>query len=30
MVTQAAQNLKKVGTALIGDKDVKRIAWWLS
>ena len=26
MVTQAAQNLKKVGAALIGDKDVKRIA----
>ena len=26
MVRQAAQNLKKVGTALIGDKDVKRIA----
>ena len=26
MVSQAAQNLKKVGTALIGDKDVKRIA----
>lgn len=26
MVTQAAQNLKKVGMALIGDKDVKRIA----
>ena len=26
MVAQAAQNLKKVGTALIGDKDVKRIA----
>jgi len=26
MVNQAAQNLKKVGTALIGDKDVKRIA----
>ena len=26
MVTQSAQNLKKVGAALIGDKDVKRIA----
>ena len=26
MVNQAAQNLKKVGAALIGDKDVKRIA----
>ena len=26
MVTQAAQNLKKVGAALIGDKNVKRIA----
>ena len=26
MVTQAAQNLKKVGMALIGDKNVKRIA----
>ena len=26
MVAQAAQNLKKVGMALIGDKDVKRIA----
>ncbi len=26
MVAQAAQNLKKVGAALIGDKDVKRIA----
>jgi len=26
MVNQAAQNLKKVGMALIGDKDVKRIA----
>ena len=26
MVTQTAQNLKKVGAALIGDKDVKRIA----
>jgi len=26
MATQSAQNLKKVGAALIGDKDVKRIA----
>jgi hypothetical protein len=26
MVAQAAQNLKKVGAALIGDKNVKRIA----
>ena len=26
MVAQAAQNLKKVGAALIGDKDIKRIA----
>ena len=26
MVAQAAQNLKKVGMALIGDKDIKRIA----
>ena len=26
MVTQAAQNLKKVGAALIGDKNIKRIA----
>ena len=26
MATQSAQNLKKIGAALIGDKDVKRIA----
>ena len=26
MATQTAQNLKKVGTALMGDKNIKRIA----